>query len=90
VKAATGCFGESHCASLCTMCWPIHPQRIEKGRTTYPAVGLTFLLVQGDAAVTKNAVPCLGQLLGAFNHADWPSAARPFGMLLRWVTLGIL
>ena len=40
--------------------------------------------MQGDAAVVKNAVPCLGQLLAAFNHADWPSAVRPFNLLLRW------
>lgn len=38
--------------------------------------------LQADAAVVKNAVPCLGQLLAAFNHADWPSAVRPFNLLL--------
>ncbi|PRW60392.1 ARM repeat superfamily [Chlorella sorokiniana] len=37
---------------------------------------------QGEAAVVKNAVPCLGQLLAAHNPADWPSAIRPFNMLL--------
>ena len=42
-----------------------------------------FFLMQGEAAVLKNAVPCLGQLLAAFNHADWPSAAGPFSLLLR-------
>ena len=40
--------------------------------------------MQGEAAVLKNAVPCLGQLLAAFNHADWPSAAGPFSLLLRY------
>jgi hypothetical protein len=39
--------------------------------------------LQGDTGVAKNAVPCLGQLLAAFNHADWPSAVRPFNLLLR-------
>lgn len=44
-----------------------------------------FLCPQGEAAVVKNAVPCLGQLLAAHNPADWPSAIRPFNLLLRWV-----
>ena len=35
--------------------------------------------------MAKNAIPCLGQLLAAFNHADWPSAVRPFNLLLRRV-----
>lgn len=35
--------------------------------------------------MVKNVVPCLAQLLAAFNHADWPSAVRPFNLLLRWV-----
>ena len=43
-----------------------------------------FLCPQGEAAVVKNAVPCLGQLLAAHNPADWPSAIRPFNLLLRW------
>lgn len=34
--------------------------------------------------MVKNAVPCLGQLLAAHNPADWPSAIRPFNLLLRW------
>lgn len=33
--------------------------------------------------MVKNAVPCLGQLLAAHNPADWPSAIRPFNLLLR-------
>ena len=41
--------------------------------------------MQGDVAVVKNAVPCLGQLLAAVNHADWPSAVRPFTLLQRWL-----
>ncbi|PSC74246.1 ARM repeat superfamily [Micractinium conductrix] len=37
---------------------------------------------QADTAVAKNAVPCLGQLLAAFNPADCPSAVRPLNLLL--------
>ncbi|KAL4855011.1 RRP12-like protein [Chlorella vulgaris] len=37
---------------------------------------------QSDTAVAKHVLPCLGQMLAAFNHADWPSAVRPFNLLL--------
>ena len=44
---------------------------------------------QEDAAVAKNAVPCVGALLAAHNPADWPAAVRPFNLLLRWADGGV-